>query len=143
MSHIRTGRSTVVPDTEYRPINVWEMLDGLRLANGETMADLYARLDPERTSAILGVTEGGRYGAPDVGAHGEKLLTNGTLAPTVLPDGPPAPVVLLPILLDGQRPGVRLPPPRLGEHTAALLAELGCSQAEVQAITAAQAAVDH
>ena len=52
-------------------------------------------------------------------------------------------VVLLPILLDGQRPGVRLPPPRLGEHTAALLAELGCSQAEVQAITAAQAAVDH
>lgn len=71
------------------------------------------------------------------------LLANGTLAPTVLPDGRPAPVVLLPILLDGQRPGVRLPPPRLGEHTAALLAELGCSQAEVQAITAAQAAVDH
>ena len=71
------------------------------------------------------------------------LLANGTLAPTVLPDGRPAPVVLLPILLDGQRPGVRLPPPRLGEHTAALLAELGCSQAEVQAITAAQAAVEH
>ena len=66
-----------------------------------------------------------------------------TIEITVLPDGRPAPVVLLPILLDGQRPGVRLPPPRLGEHTAALLAELGCSQAEVQAITAAQAAVDH
>lgn len=67
------------------------------------------------------------------------LLANGTLAPTVLPDGRPTPVVLLPILLDGQRPGVRLPPPRLGEHTAALLAELGCSQAEVQVILAAQA----
>jgi crotonobetainyl-CoA:carnitine CoA-transferase CaiB-like acyl-CoA transferase len=33
--------------------------------------------------------------------------------------------VLLPITLDGQRPGVRASAPQLGEHTAALLSELG------------------
>jgi crotonobetainyl-CoA:carnitine CoA-transferase CaiB-like acyl-CoA transferase len=42
-----------------------------------------------------------------------------------LPDGRATTVPLLPLTLDGQRPGVRLDPPRLGEHTEALLAELG------------------
>ena len=42
-----------------------------------------------------------------------------------LPDGRDARVVLLPMMLNGQRPGVRLSPPKLGEHNAELLAELG------------------
>jgi len=53
------------------------------------------------------------------------LLATGGLAPMHLPDGRATAVPLLPLTLDGQRPGVRLDPPRLGEHTDVLLAELG------------------
>ena len=42
-----------------------------------------------------------------------------------LPDGRGVRTVLLPLTLDGRRPGVRLDPPRRGEHTRALLRELG------------------
>jgi len=38
------------------------------------------------------------------------------------------------IKLDGVAPGVGTPPPRLGEHTDALLAELGYSDAEVASL---------
>lgn len=55
------------------------------------------------------------------------LLATGALAPITLPDGRSAPTVLLPLTLSGQRLGVRLSPPRLGEHNAELLAELGIS----------------
>ena len=57
------------------------------------------------------------------------LLATGGLAPITLPDGASAgqtaTTVLLPFTLDGDRPGVRRSPPRLGEHSAELLAELG------------------
>ena len=53
------------------------------------------------------------------------LNSTGGLAPVTLPDGRDARVVLLPMTLNGQRPGVRLSPPKLGEHNAELLAELG------------------
>jgi crotonobetainyl-CoA:carnitine CoA-transferase CaiB-like acyl-CoA transferase len=53
------------------------------------------------------------------------LRATGGLAPMHLPDGRSTTVPLLPLTLDGQRPGVRLDPPRLGEHTEALLGELG------------------
>lgn len=41
--------------------------------------------------------------------------------------------------LGGQRLGVRLQPPTLGQHTAALLAELGYSAARVEALRVAHA----
>jgi crotonobetainyl-CoA:carnitine CoA-transferase CaiB-like acyl-CoA transferase len=37
----------------------------------------------------------------------------------------------MPVMLDGQRLGVRLSPPKLGEHNAELLAELGYSAQDI------------
>jgi crotonobetainyl-CoA:carnitine CoA-transferase CaiB-like acyl-CoA transferase len=46
-------------------------------------------------------------------------------------DGQMAKVPLLPLTLDGQRPGIRLQPPATGEHGEALLRELGYGAAEI------------
>lgn len=59
------------------------------------------------------------------------LLQTGGLAPLTLEDGRETRVPLLPLLLDGERPGVRLQPPKRGQHTAELLAELGYSAAQI------------
>ncbi len=64
------------------------------------------------------------------------LQASGGLAPLTLPDGRTTQTVLLPLLLDGQRPGVRLSPPRLGEHNQPLLAELGYNTTEIAALGA-------
>lgn len=65
----------------------------------------------------------------------EHLLATGGLADMTLPDGPKAgqttKATLLPFTLDGRRLGVRLNPPRLGEHTDAILAELGLDPASI------------
>src|SRR5512133_1087098 len=63
------------------------------------------------------------------------LKATGGLAPLTLPDGRIAQTVLLPLTLGGQRPGVRLDPPKLGEHNQELLAELGYSPAEIEALS--------
>ena len=69
------------------------------------------------------------------------LLATGGLAPITLPDGArageQASTVLLPFTLDGQRPGVRLSPPRLGEHGIALLRELGYSDEAIARLSPA------
>ena len=64
------------------------------------------------------------------------LRQTGGLAPLTLPDGRQTEVPLLPITLDGARPGLRLNPPKLGEHTDALLQSLGYSADEVAALHA-------
>jgi crotonobetainyl-CoA:carnitine CoA-transferase CaiB-like acyl-CoA transferase len=85
-----------------------------------------------------------RYGAPELSAifdsHGlpyapiarphdllddPHLNQTGGLAPITLPDGRTTRTPLLPFTLDGARPGVRLNPPLLGEHSEQLLRELG------------------
>ena len=63
------------------------------------------------------------------------LLATGGLAPITLPDGQAAQTVLMPLTLDGQRPGVRLNPPHLGEHSHALLSELGYDDASIQKLS--------
>jgi crotonobetainyl-CoA:carnitine CoA-transferase CaiB-like acyl-CoA transferase len=59
------------------------------------------------------------------------LQATGGLAAMQLPDGRTTAVPLLPITLDGRRPGVRLDPPLLDEHGAQLLAELGYGTQEI------------
>ncbi len=59
------------------------------------------------------------------------LNATGGLAPMELPDGRPTKVPLLPLALDGRRLGLRLDPPKLGEHTDVLLRSLGYSAEQV------------
>jgi crotonobetainyl-CoA:carnitine CoA-transferase CaiB-like acyl-CoA transferase len=65
----------------------------------------------------------------------EHLLATGGLADLRLSDGPKAgqtvKTTLFPITMEGRRLGVRLDPPKVGEHTSDLLKELGCTDAEV------------
>ncbi|MDR6858423.1 CaiB/BaiF CoA-transferase family protein [Variovorax guangxiensis] len=68
----------------------------------------------------------------------EHLLATGGLADMQLPDGPKAgqtvKTTLFPITLQGRRLGVRMSPPKLGEHTAGLLKEMGYSDADVEGL---------
>lgn len=70
----------------------------------------------------------------------EHLLATGGLADVTLPDGPKAgrsvKTTLFPITLGGERLGVRLHPPRLGEHSRELLGQLGLVDAEIEALRA-------
>ena len=49
------------------------------------------------------------------------LNATGGLAPIRMNDGSTSKVPLMPFTLGGERPGIRLQPPLLGEHTSALL----------------------
>ena len=64
------------------------------------------------------------------------LLATGGLAPMVLNDGQSTQVPLMPLMLGGQRLGLRSNPPQVGEHTDALLAEVGYSAAEIAVLKA-------
>ncbi len=68
------------------------------------------------------------------------LLQTGGLADLVLPDGDRAgqtvKTTLFPITLAGQRLGVRLQPPRLGDHSTALLQGLGYGDDEIEQLKA-------
>ncbi|MBS7779211.1 CaiB/BaiF CoA-transferase family protein [Acidovorax sp. CCYZU-2555] len=73
------------------------------------------------------------------------LNATGGLAEITLTDGEragqTARTTLLPIRMDGQRPGIRHNPPTLGEHTRQLLESLGYGPHEVTAMEAAGAVV--
>lgn len=56
--------------------------------------------------------------------------SNGLLDMT-LPDGTPVVLPALPLSIDGERPGLTLDPPRIGQHTAEILRDLGYSAEQV------------
>ena len=73
------------------------------------------------------------------------LNESGGLQPIVLVDGERkgqrAKTALLPFTMDGHRMGVRLNPPRIGEHTRELLRAAGYGDAQIEAMVQAGAAV--
>jgi len=62
------------------------------------------------------------------------LNATGGLAPVRMNDGSMAKVPLMPFTLAGERPGIRLQPPRVGEHGRELLKEVGYSDEEIAAL---------
>ena len=72
--------------------------------------------------------------------HDPHLLATGGLAAMQLPDGRQTQVPLMPITMGGHRPGVRSNPPRLGEHTDALLLEAGYTADEIRQLKMSKAA---
>jgi len=75
---------------------------------------------------------------PDQLLDDPHLLATGGLADIVLTDGERAgatvKTTLFPFTLDGERPGVRLNPPRRGEHTRDVLRAIGLPDAEIDAL---------
>ncbi|NLD53924.1 MAG: CoA transferase [Burkholderiaceae bacterium] len=65
------------------------------------------------------------------------LQATGGLAPIRMNDGSASKVPLMPFTLGGERLGVRLQPPLLGEHTDALLREVGYDEAAIASLRAA------
>jgi len=104
------------------------------------MPILRERLAPRSAAELAAVFE--RHGLPFAPITRPQdllddphLRASGGLAPIELPDGRPAQAVLLPLTLDGARPGVRRSPPKLGGHNAELLGALGYGDAEIAALS--------
>ena len=112
------------------------------------MPDLRQRLANHSAAELAAIFE--KHGLPFAPiSRPEQLLDDphlnatGGLADITLPDGEragqTARTTLLPLAMDGQRLGVRLQPPVVGQHTAALMQELGYTPEQVQALQQAGA----
>jgi formyl-CoA transferase/CoA:oxalate CoA-transferase len=108
----------------------------------EVIALLSDRLSQEDVGTWLErLAEAGVPAAPvnDVGqvAEHEQTRSLGLLQPLPHPDAPDLVEVAPPLSADGEHLRHRSPPPRLGEHTAEVLAEAGYSSAEIERLLAA------
>ena len=61
-----------------------------------------------------------------------QLNHDGRMLDTVLPTGKHAKIPGLPLEMDGRKTRIRLQPPRMGEHTRAVLAEAGYGAEEIE-----------
>jgi crotonobetainyl-CoA:carnitine CoA-transferase CaiB-like acyl-CoA transferase len=108
----------------------------------ELVAVLATRFAEEDVSTWLErLAEAGVPAAPvqDVGqvATAEQTHALGLLQPLPHPDAPDLVEIAPPLSVDGERLLHRSPPPRLGEHTAEILAEAGYPPEEVERLFAA------
>ncbi|RYF37186.1 MAG: CoA transferase [Comamonadaceae bacterium] len=109
------------------------------------LATLRERLQHRAASELAALMEGAGLPyapirRPEDLYEDEHLLATGGLADVRLPDGPRAgetvKTTLLPFTLAGERLGVRIDPPRLGEHSRELLRSLGVDDARMDALKA-------
>jgi crotonobetainyl-CoA:carnitine CoA-transferase CaiB-like acyl-CoA transferase len=116
--------------------------DRVRLRN-ELLATLRARLGTRTAAEISRVMEdAGLPFAPIMKPEDllddPHLLATGGLADITLTDGPRAgqtvKTTLFPFTLGGERPGVKLNPPRRGEHTHEVLRAIGFEPAEIDVL---------
>jgi crotonobetainyl-CoA:carnitine CoA-transferase CaiB-like acyl-CoA transferase len=107
------------------------------------MPDLRARLAKLTVAQIADIFEAkglpfAPITRPEELYDDEHLIASGGLADIVLPDGARAgettQTTLFPFTMDGQRLGVRLNPPTKGEHTDAILLELGFQIADIEGL---------
>jgi crotonobetainyl-CoA:carnitine CoA-transferase CaiB-like acyl-CoA transferase len=114
-------------------------------ARARLIAQLRERLSSRRADELAAIFE--RAGLPFAPIRRPEdlyddvhLNATGDLADIKLPDGDRAGetvrTTLFPITMAGQRLGVRLDPPKMGEHTRALLAGIGFDAAEIDRLYA-------
>ncbi|MEN9627933.1 MAG: hypothetical protein RJA10_1160, partial [Pseudomonadota bacterium] len=107
----------------------------------QLLATLRERLAARSAAELAGIFE--RAGLPFAPIRRPEdlfddphLLATGGLADVTVADGEKAgqsvKTTLFPFTMDGQRLGVRLQPPKMGEHTDALLQGLGYSGSEIE-----------
>jgi crotonobetainyl-CoA:carnitine CoA-transferase CaiB-like acyl-CoA transferase len=70
------------------------------------------------------------------------LNQGGRMLDILFPTGTRAKIPGIPLEMSGKTPGVRKQPPRMGEHTREVLAELGYDEAEIDRLVAGGIAVD-
>ncbi len=109
------------------------------LARDWLIPALRARLAQHTSAELAAVFE--RHGLPFAPITDPQYLFDdphlqqtGGLAPLTLPDGRQTSVPLLPITLEGKRPGLRLDPPRLGQHSGEILRGLGYGDEDIDSM---------
>ncbi len=92
----------------------------------DTLATTMATMTKDELAAKL-ETAGLPYAPivrPDQLVDDPHLRASGALAPMTAEDGTQTQVLLLPLTMGGHRPGVRMPLPKIGEHTEQILSAL-------------------